>query len=310
MKSLEKIILGLLALLLIVSYPVTSNIPVFTATVYTVLVGCLMFYLGAFRGAFLLKQRAYRSFLLKIIPLFAAFYFIAVLLNVYYWISFSENASFQWRYMLEAFPHKESALLPVLFALGLFYGYLRTNMKAVRITIVGLVVLTISGMAYISLPYFNSFSEDAPYKVIQEDFSSIESLVKQAPFKDKTVYVDLWYSNCTPCIKQFREYLPSLKSEIVENGLEVEYLYLARETSHEDSKVRWKNAVEKYDLKGWHYYFSKEQAPEIWKEIKPYLPADHLTGYPHYLLARNGKIISYNAPKPEDSEDLIKLLTP
>ena len=68
-------------------------------------------------------------------------------------------------------------------------------------------------------------------------------------------------------------------------------------------------AVEKYDLKGWHYYFSKDKEPLLWEEITQNLPKDHMSGYPHYIIAKNGEIISFDAPKPESPEDLIKLLS-
>ena len=138
------------------------------------------------------------------------------------------------------------------------------------------------------------------------EFGSIQELVDLPQFRDKTVYIDLWFSSCAPCIKQFKDHLPKAKERLASS--EVVYLYLARETGHPDSVSRWKNAIAEYNLKGWHYYFPKANERIIWDQIRANSDV-RIEGYPHYLVAKNGEIISYNAPKPSEIEELLEIIT-
>ncbi|WP_224491549.1 TlpA family protein disulfide reductase [Robertkochia flava] len=310
MKRTEKIVFLLLGVTLLIIYPNTSSFPAFCASAFTVLSGMLFFALNTQKGICLLSQRKGSNFFLQNLLPFLVCYGVALLLNVWYWMSFSPDASFKWRYLLESFPHKESAMLPVLYTLGLFYGYLRPHMKAVKVTLAAVAVLLISGFIYLNIPVEDRLAKNENYHIITQEVQSIDALIKQPQFKDKTLYIDLWYSSCSPCVKQFKEYLPQLKKEITKQGVSVEYIYLARETSHPDSKQRWRNAIEKYELKGWHYYFVKEKAQGYWDEITRELHPGFTAGYPHYLIAKNGKIVSYNAPYPEEVASVLNLLKP
>lgn len=308
MKHLEKIILILLAIGLMTTLNTGTAIGII-ASGFTLISGCYFFYRNSFKGLRLLTSGQLRTFLLKSLLPFLIAYAVALVLNVFYGLTYVENSEFQLGYLATPFAHKETALLPVLYGFGLCYGYLRNNKKAIKITLAGVGFIIISGAVYINLPADTIFRQDENYREI-EQMSSLETLVNSAEFKDKTVYIDLWYSSCGPCIDQFKNHLGTLKRDLEENNLDVAFVYLGRETSHPDSRQRWHRAIEKYELKGWHYYFSKDQAAQLWKEINTGLTETTPQGYPHYLVAKNGKIISYRAPRPEGAEALLKLLQP
>ena len=302
MKTIEKIILLLLAAGLTTSMHTGSTMAIL-ASAFTLFCGFYFFHLNAIHGIKWLQLKKTATFIYKSALPFLLIYLVAVVLNVFYGLTYTDSNTFKPEYLITPYAHKESALLPVLYASGLFYGYLRTNRKAVVVTLATTGVLIITGLVYVNLPTDTLFKKNNTYQEITQ-LTTIQELVKAPQFKDKTLYIDLWYSSCSPCIAQFKNHLPDLKREVAENNLEVEYIYLARETSHPDSKQRWTRAIEKYGLKGWHYYFPKEKEQAIWEEIA----TSSGFGYPHYLIAKKGKILSYQAPLPEAYEEVIQIM--
>lgn len=313
MKSLEKSTIALLGLVLFVIsiYNVRVNPNAMIASAITLAAAIWMFYINAFKGYALIKKRVFHTFVLKSILPFLLLYLIVLVTNTFYYLSYSKDASFKIAYLLRAFPHKESAILPVCYILGLLYGYYKTNIRALKITFMAVTILAATGFVFIAYRSDRSFEQESEYQIIQDEIPSLSALVGQPQFKDKTVYIDLWFSSCSPCIDQFKNHLPQLKSRLKTEQKEVVYLYIARETSHLDSKLRWKKAIEEYQLKGWHGYLDKDLEKKIWQEIAsaPNVSLAANYGYPHYLIAKNGKIISYNAPKPEQINELMPLLT-
>mgnify|MGYP005992743971 CR=1 FL=1 len=145
---------------------------------------------------------------------------------------------------------------------------------------------------------------------IDKKYNSIEEIIALPQFKNKIVYIDRWYSSCSPCISDFKNYVPNLKKEMATSNIDIEYLYLGKETSIPISKQLWINSIKKYNLKGWHYYFSKEDHNIIFKTLNENLIRKNkpINGYPHYLIAINGKIVDYDAPTPDKIEEIKKLI--
>ena len=138
-------------------------------------------------------------------------------------------------------------------------------------------------------------------RFIDHNTESLEQLLELPQFKGKIVYLDLWFSSCGPCIAQFKK-LPEVKKSL-ENS-EVVFLYLARQTSHPNHRQLWKNAIKKYNLKGWHVYMNVQLEANIWEEIGKY--SNKVWSYPHYLLIdKNNVIVSFNAPRPSEKEKLL-----
>ena len=119
----------------------------------------------------------------------------------------------------------------------------------------------------------------------------MDQLISLPEFKGKKIWVDLWYSSCSPCIEDFQKYSNERK-KLEENGWIV--LFLGRETSHPDSYSRWLNAIEKYDLRGVHYYMSKPFESQIQQQIQKKI--NERLGYPHYLVVSiQGEVVNWDA---------------
>ena len=114
--------------------------------------------------------------------------------------------------------------------------------------------------------------------------------------KGKIIFVDLWASWCPDCIKG----LPKLE-EVQKEYPELVYLFLSLDRK-EDA---WKKSIDKFSIKGEHYWFNTE-----WKnKFTDYIG---LNWIPRYMLINaEGKIAHYYAIHADDSvmlETLVELL--
>lgn len=72
-------------------------------------------------------------------------------------------------------------------------------------------------------------------------------------------------------------------------------LFMGRETSHPDSKVRWISTISDYELEGYHVYMSEQLEEEIFNLLMKY--EDLYLAYPHYFIVdENGNITDWDAP--------------
>lgn len=115
-------------------------------------------------------------------------------------------------------------------------------------------------------------------------------------YKGKIVFVDLWASWCPDCIKG----LPKLE-EVQKEYPELVYLFLSLDRK-EDA---WKKSIDKFNIKGEHYWFNTE-----WKnDFTEYIGLNWIPRY--MLINQEGKIAHYYAIHADDSammETLIELL--
>lgn len=110
--------------------------------------------------------------------------------------------------------------------------------------------------------------------------------------RGKTVLIDVWAGWCGDCIKG----LPKLK-KIQEKFTEVNYLFI----SLDKNKSAWKKNINRYSIKGEHYY-----AKGGWKSI--FASNINLDWIPRYIVINpKGKVVLYRAIHASDS-DLIKSL--
>jgi thiol-disulfide isomerase/thioredoxin len=168
-----------------------------------------------------------------------------------------------------------------------------------------LFLFMISLGAYINYRLDLSYEGTAQIQFIEEKHSNLEEIIQLPQFKGKVVYVDLWCSSCGPCLEEFK-YTAFLKNKLA--GKNVAFLYLGKETSHPNSKQRWKNAIKEHNLQGWHFYMSNSMAANLWEEIMANqedktAPAS----FPRYLLIdQNGQVITYHAKRPSEQEPTVR----
>ncbi|PTX22236.1 hypothetical protein C8N40_10158 [Pontibacter mucosus] len=173
-----------------------------------------------------------------------------------------------------------------------------------KVTFSFIAVLFITGAAFfINYLIDLSYSGDQETLFIDKEHDSLNDIVQLPQFRNKVVYVDLWYSSCGPCIQEF-QHLADLKVQL--KGKEVAYLYLARETSHPNSKQRWKNAIQKYNLQGWHIYMNKQLEEQVWSSILENQKNSTTVAYPRYLLVgKSGEFVSFDANRPSSGKDIV-----
>jgi thiol-disulfide isomerase/thioredoxin len=114
--------------------------------------------------------------------------------------------------------------------------------------------------------------------------------------ENKVVYHDFWFTACPPCIAEMQVY-PSLIEKTDEN---VVFLFLGVEM--DDSE--WRNAVEKYKLKGKHFLLSKNQMAFYEKYF-------NIFTFPHHhIVDKNGKILNAEIPnlKLGNIDEILELI--
>nr|WP_297307904.1 TlpA disulfide reductase family protein [uncultured Flavobacterium sp.] len=110
--------------------------------------------------------------------------------------------------------------------------------------------------------------------------------------KGKTIVIDIWASWCPDCIKGF----PSLE-EVQKKYPDAAYVFLSLDKTEE----AWKQAIEKYNLKGSHYYLNEKMSGEFGKSID-------LDWIPRYIIVnKQGKIADYKSIVADDKTFLFTL---
>ncbi|MDO6597578.1 TlpA disulfide reductase family protein [Oceanihabitans sp. 2_MG-2023] len=110
--------------------------------------------------------------------------------------------------------------------------------------------------------------------------------------KGKTIVVDVWASWCGDCIKG----MPKVKA-LQDSNPEVVFLFL----SADKSLKSWKKGIDKYQVKGEHYYMPKGMKSVFSKSI-------NLDWIPRYLIIdADGSIKLFKAIKA-DNTNLLKAL--
>jgi len=106
-------------------------------------------------------------------------------------------------------------------------------------------------------------------------------------FKGKKIVIDFWASWCKDCI----EGIPNIK-KLTNETKDVVYIYF----SLDKSVKKWKKAIKKHDLKGYHYFM-----PEGWKNtFTDYIKLDWIPRY--MIISKYGKVINPKAIKVTDSK--------
>ncbi len=306
MKNSNAIILGF-ALIATSIYLLTRGSMGKVSDLFLIVASVSAFLLNASIGVRAIKKKEWKSFLVYSGLPFALIYMVAVVLYILASLEASpESPSLKLAHLWHPYGHKKSLGIFLAYLVGGATGFLFRSKKALKISAVSILVIGVVGFVYFFVgPTKNGLSgdSDSSYDFIEGKFMSVEELVALPQFKDKKVYLDLWFSSCGPCIQEFRDYLPQLKEKLHDSG--IEYLYLARETSHPNSKTMWLRAIKKYKLEGWHYYIPKSDESSIWKSIMENAKLDNQGYYPYNLIAVNGRITNYKASLPSELENIL-----
>lgn len=138
------------------------------------------------------------------------------------------------------------------------------------------------------------------YIFLEADIEGWDSLAQVlSPFRGQVVLIDLWFSTCGPCRKEFG-YLPELKNKFSDQ--ELVYLYIS--TDRPSQKEQWRETAHYFKLEGKHVLGNQALLSDIWQQ----LPPPRYT-YPRYLLVnRQGNIQLKKAPLPSEKEKLYQAI--
>lgn len=139
----------------------------------------------------------------------------------------------------------------------------------------------------------NAFSSEAlGEELVALDGSKIALDQILDKHRGSVVLIDVWAAWCPDCIKGF----PDLK-QIQLDFPDVDYVFL----SVDKTEQSWKEAIEKYDLEGDHYWITDGMKGNFGKSI-------HLDWIPRYILIdKMGNVAMYKAIEANDKA-LISLL--
>ena len=124
-----------------------------------------------------------------------------------------------------------------------------------------------------------------------ETINTLEEAVK--PLQGKKIYIDVWATWCTPCIREFA-HNEALKKILTENDIQQLYISIDRD----DDDQKWKNAIKYHHLTGVHIRANEEFAQNLRiryskNENDPYVIIPW-----HLLIDENGNIIDERAKSP------------
>ena len=187
-------------------------------------------------------------------------------------------------------------MIPGLIA-GILYGTIRytilsRDMKKLKIMsgIVGAVLFVYGAIFVWNMSY--SGSDRILFLDRDQQFETLDEVLSQHELSGKAVYVDLWFSSCSPCITAFQN-MDAGKELLDQENVVV--LYLGREISVPDSKSRWLRTIRDYKLEGYHVYMSETLEQDVARIVKT--NADQHLAYPHYLLIdETGTVTDWDAP--------------
>lgn len=122
--------------------------------------------------------------------------------------------------------------------------------------------------------------------------TTVGEILKQ--HKGNVIFLDIWASWCPDCITG----LPALR-EVQSEFPEVVYLFFSLDRIGKEDA--WKNAIDKFNIEGIHYWFNTEWKNDFTEYIQ-------LNWIPRYMIIdQEGKIAHYYAVKADD-ETMIKTL--
>lgn len=136
------------------------------------------------------------------------------------------------------------------------------------------------------------------YEAEPENF---EDMIR--PFSGKVVYIDIWATSCSPCLKAFSQ-LDNLKEKVSGIGdIVFFYISLDRDRDHE----KWQRMSGYYNLNGYHYRVNEQTSKIIYSSLGD---SGGMLSIPRYVLVdKNGKIAFAYAASPSEADKVIDQLT-
>jgi len=110
---------------------------------------------------------------------------------------------------------------------------------------------------------------------------------------DKTVFLDLWATWCSPCKEEFA-YNGELRRFLDDQGIIPMYISIDRDLDDQ----RWKDMIKYYGLEGYHL----RAGPELMKDIRRLFGNEGTLTIPRYVLIKDGKVVGTRMRPPSDGK--------
>ncbi len=136
------------------------------------------------------------------------------------------------------------------------------------------------------------FSKEHRFVENPDKLASVQELA--AAYKEKTLYVDLWATWCSPCKAAFA-YNKPLHALLEKNGAEALYISIDRDGDEQ----KWKEMIMYYDLKGYHI----RATGALNKDITRVFGKAGSLSIPRYAIFRNGEVV-LGAKPPDQLREL------
>ena len=164
-----------------------------------------------------------------------------------------------------------------------------------------LILLTISYLTYGQSVHSDSNVDN---KIIFIDTKeSLNEQIKQ--FDGKIIYLDIWSTFCSPCIKQFK-YKKELNDFFESSNIITFCLCVDKESN----KDKWKNIIQNNSVTGYHVFINSKLIDE-YKSGLYINKSDKYLGhmFPQFLIiGKNGNVLVKHAYSPKNRKKLIKQL--
>jgi thiol-disulfide isomerase/thioredoxin len=147
---------------------------------------------------------------------------------------------------------------------------------------------------------YSSLPTDSNKIKFIENYSQISSISELLDsFKDKPVFIDLWTTWCSPCLKEF-EFNKPLFDYLDKNGIELVYVSFDKDSADN----LWRTKINEHKLSGNHIRAGKllqdSLTTLIWGGIDAF-------SIPRYLLFdKNKKLVNIDASLPSSGLKLFK----
>ncbi len=151
--------------------------------------------------------------------------------------------------------------------------------------------------------YQNKIKGDLPKSVTIIESDNIDSLNELlVQFRGQKIYIDLWASWCAPCKEEF-----SHNKEIQRILEEKHFKKLYISIDDKNRKNKWMENIKFHELNGYHFLSNKTFQIDF---ADNYTLHEGTFSIPQYLIVdEEGNIITKNAPRPSESNELKKMLT-
>lgn len=152
------------------------------------------------------------------------------------------------------------------------------------------------------LAYRKKSTEDfSPAQRLLPGYDSLRTFKElTAQFPDKTIFMDLWATWCSPCKEEFA-YNEELRAFLDAKGIIPMYISIDREQDDQ----RWKDMIKYYDLKGYHL----RAGPALMEDLRRLFGSEGVLSIPRYALIKNGELIAPRMRAPSDKEMLYEQIT-